>query len=62
MEICGYCCNLKCFVVPRDHVDGMACKICKSYCYCRCRCITYKTNAVKSALADAASVDAKSFL
>lgn len=37
-----WCCAMKCFVVPDDQVDGMACHKCKSYSYCVCRCDTYR--------------------
>jgi hypothetical protein len=33
-----YCCEMRCFVRPRDEVDGRACDTCGNYCYCRCRC------------------------
>ena len=36
-----YCCKYKCFPEPEDHVDGIACLICKSFGYCRCACISF---------------------
>lgn len=40
-----YCCELKCFELPKTEVDGRACKICMYFCYCVCKCITFqKTN------------------
>lgn len=41
-----YCCNNKCFEVPRCQVDGLACSFCNSYCYCTCNCINTK-NKIK---------------
>lgn len=36
-----YCCEKKCFPVPRIQVDGMACVKCRAYNFCICNCITH---------------------
>ncbi|GBM93576.1 hypothetical protein AVEN_246128-1 [Araneus ventricosus] len=42
LPITMYCCKYKCFEIPTDVVDGMACKKCKYFGYCVCRCKTRK--------------------
>ncbi len=37
-----YCCDRKCFIEPKSHVDGIACKKCECFSYCRCDCETFK--------------------
>lgn len=44
----SFCCEQKCFRKPKDEVDGMACKKCKSYCYCQCLCITFQNMLKKN--------------
>lgn len=39
-----YCCEDKCFSLPRTHVDGIACRKCERFSYCMCRCTTFKKN------------------
>lgn len=34
----SYCCKLECFESPETQVDGVACRVCRSYNYCKCRC------------------------
>ena len=36
-----YCCQEKCFNIPNEQVDGLACWKCYSYNFCRCRCISW---------------------
>ena len=36
-----YCCNLKCFKLKSNEVDGISCEICYAHNQCRCECITY---------------------
>lgn len=36
-----FCCSKRCFKIPRDQVDGLACKKCNSFCYCTCKCILF---------------------
>lgn len=38
-----FCCDSKCFMEPRMHVDGIACNRCKCYNYCKCYCATFIT-------------------
>lgn len=41
-----YCCNNRCFEVPRCQVDGLACSFCNSYCYCKCKCEEVKKKII----------------
>lgn len=41
----GYCCENKCFVLPNEEVDGLACRKCESFGICKCRCKTYRLPA-----------------
>lgn len=41
----NWCCESKCFRVPRDQVDGVACSKCGSFGFCQCRCRTFLRNA-----------------
>lgn len=34
----NYCCENKCFEIPRSQVDGIACNRCYSFSYCVCYC------------------------
>ncbi|KAK7575774.1 hypothetical protein V9T40_003690 [Parthenolecanium corni] len=36
-----WCCDKKCFRVPDDQIDGLACRSCGSYSFCRCGCATH---------------------
>lgn len=40
-----YCCEKKCFIVPEDQVDGIACPKCKCYSYCHCKCISFNNKS-----------------
>ncbi|KAF6216506.1 hypothetical protein GE061_000848 [Apolygus lucorum] len=37
------CCELNCFIVPNDQVDGMACVVCKHFSFCVCKCASFKS-------------------
>lgn len=39
-----YCCDRKCFKLPSESVDGLACRKCKSFGNCFCSCTTHIEN------------------
>ena len=36
-----FCCELKCFLLPNEGVDGQACEECRSFGNCHCDCVMY---------------------
>lgn len=47
-----FCCGRKCFVAPRCEVDGLACRVCYTFCYCQCRCESLPPRVYGCSLAD----------